>query len=336
MNQWTPGEPLFHVVDPRQFDRPRLEGLVALTEAARAMARTREGALALQQRLAHRRAMLYFTQPSTRTFLSFNNPCHVLGMVTSEIRDPSTSSEVKGETIEDSIRTFSAYVDVIIMRTWAEGLASRMARLMDTWPRPVPIVNAGSGRDLHPTQGLLDIYTLHLSFAKQGGIDGKVIGFMGDLRRGRTVRSLCYLLANYREVSLGFIAPEPFTLGDDIKAYLTEHGVPFWETDDLHQALPQLDAIYVTRLQSEHDAPGEASVIDYQRFSIGLAEMARLKPNGVVMHPLPRGAELATAVDSDPRATYWRLERNGMWLRVALLLTILGEAQGFDGVPPLA
>ena len=143
--------------------------------------------------------MLYFTQPSTRTFLSFNNACHILGMRTSEIRDPSTSSEVKGESFEDSIRTFSSYVDVIVMRTKESGRAAQAARLMNGIPRPVPVINAGSGSDQHPTQALLDIYTLQRSFEDCGGIDGKVIGMMGDLKRGRTVRSLCYLMKNYSE-----------------------------------------------------------------------------------------------------------------------------------------
>ena len=150
------------------------------------MAKSRNGARKLQTLLANRRAMLYFTQPSTRTFLSFNNACHILGIRTSEIRDPSISSEVKGESFEDSIRTFSSYVDVIIMRTWGAGMAEQSAALMDRINRPVPIINAGSGKDQHPTQALLDIYTLERSFEKRGGIDGKVIALMGDLKRGRT------------------------------------------------------------------------------------------------------------------------------------------------------
>ena len=173
--------------------------------------------------LPTRRAMLYFTQPSTRTFLSFNNACHILGMRTSEIRDPSTSSEVKGESFEDSIRTFSSYVDVIVMRTKESGRAAQAARLMNGIPRPVPVINAGSGSDQHPTQALLDIYTLQRSFEDMGGIDGKVIGMMGDLKRGRTVRSLCYLMKNYKSVRLVFIAPEQFAMEPDVKAYLDQH-----------------------------------------------------------------------------------------------------------------
>ena len=201
---------IFHVLDPRQFRRADLDELCRLTTRVRGLAKTKEGARMLQTLLPHKRAMLYFTQPSARTFLSFNNACHVLGIRTSEIRDASTSSELKGETVEDSIRTFSSYVDLIIMRTLGEGLAAQAAAAMDRIQRPVPIINAGSGRDQHPTQALLDIYTLERSFEGRGGIDGKTIGLMGDLRRGRTARSLAYLMKNYRGIRLVFIAPDAF------------------------------------------------------------------------------------------------------------------------------
>src|SRR5688572_13560388 len=266
--------------------------------------------------------MLYFTQPSTRTFLSFNNACHILGMRTSEIRDPSTSSEVKGESFEDSIRTFSSYVDVIVMRTKESGRAAQAARLMNGIPRPVPVINAGSGSDQHPTQALLDIYTLARSFDGQGGIDGKVIGMMGDLKRGRTVRSLCYLMRNYTGVRLVFIAPEQFAMQADVKAYLDQHGIRYGETTNLDDVLPTLDALYVTRMQTEWDTAGESSAVDLRRFSIGERELARLKREAIIMHPLPRGPEIDPAVDQDPRAMYWRQERNGMWMRVAVLIKI--------------
>ena len=311
----------------------------------------------LRDLLPTRRAMLYFTQPSTRTFLSFNNACHILGMRTSEIRDPSTSSEVKGESFEDSIRTFSSYVDVIIMRTKESGRAAQAADLMNGIPRPVPVINAGSGSDQHPTQALLDIYTLQRSFEEHGGIDGKVIGMMGDLKRGRTVRSLCYLMKNYYGVRLVFIAPEQFAMQPDVKAHLDEHRIPYHETTRLDEALPSLDALYVTRMQTEWDTAGESRAVDLSRFSIGAPQLARLKrdaivmhplPRGpeidpsvdlsrfsigapqlarlkrdaIIMHPLPRGPEIDPAVDQDPRAMYWRQERNGMWMRVAVLIKI--------------
>lgn len=315
---------LFHVIDPRVFERALLDELCELATRVRTLAKTDAGARALRDLLPTRRAMLYFTQPSTRTFLSFNNACHILGMRTSEIRDPSTSSEVKGESFEDSIRTFSSYVDVVVMRTKEPGRAAQAARLMDGIPRPVPVINAGSGSDQHPTQALLDIYTLARSFADRDGIDGKVIGMMGDLKRGRTVRSLCYLMKSYADVKLVFIAPTEFAMQGDVKSYLEQHGIAYRETADLGQALPALDALYVTRMQSEWDTSGESKRVDLTRFSIGPEQMSLLKRDSIVMHPLPRGPEIDPAIDSDPRAMYWRQERNGMWMRVAVLIKIFG------------
>ena len=313
---------LFHVIDTRGFDRELLDELCDLTTRVRSIAKTGEGARALQGLLPHARAMLYFPQPSTRTFLSFNNACHILGIRTSEIRDPATSSEVKGESFDDSIRTFSSYVDAIIMRTPEAGYAARAAALMDRIPRPVPIVNAGSGKDQHPTQALLDIYTLERSFALHGGIDGKTIAMMGDLKRGRTVRSLCGLMRNYRGVRLVLVAPAAFAMEDDVKVELRAQGIPFTETSRLADVLPEIDALYVTRMQTEWDTAGESNAMDYSQFSITPANVQRLKPDAVIMHPLPRGPEIDPAVDDDPRAMYWRQERNGMWMRVAILVKI--------------
>jgi aspartate carbamoyltransferase catalytic subunit len=195
---------------------------------------------------------------------------------------------------------------------------------MDTTFRPIPVINAGSGSDQHPTQALLDIYTLDRSFSQRGGIDGKLIGMMGDLKRGRTVRSLCYLMKNYPDVRLVFIAPEQFAMQNDVKGHLEEHGISFTETEQLEKVLPELDALYITRMQSEWDKADESRAVDFRRFSVGTKELGMLKPEGIIMHPLPRGPELDPAADTDPRATYWRQERNGMWMRVAVLLKIFG------------
>jgi len=315
---------MFHVVDTNIFDRPLLDDLCELTTLVRTVAKSSDGARSLQQLAPTKRAMLYFTQPSTRTFLSMNNACHILGIRTSEIRNAEVSSEVKGETFEDSIRTFSSYVDLIIMRTPEAGYAARAAALMDSIPRQVPIINAGSGKDQHPTQALLDIYTLERSFEDSGGINGRIIGMMGDLKRGRTVRSLSRLMRHYEGVKLVFIAPDAFEMEPDIKAFLTEHGIPFDETGRLHEVLPELDAVYVTRTQSEHDVDDESSAVNLAPFTIGTDELGLMKETAVVMHPLPRGPEITIEVDQDPRAMYWRQERNGMWMRVALIAKLFG------------
>jgi aspartate carbamoyltransferase catalytic subunit len=318
----SPSKKFFHIIKTQQFDRALLDEMCELTTAIRRFAKDKEGLLYLRSLLPHKRAMLYFTQPSTRTFLSFNTACQILGMQTSEIRDASTSSEVKGESFLDSIRTFSSYVDAIIMRTPGEGEAEKCARFFDSIERTIPVLNAGSGKDQHPTQALLDIYTLERSFRQNGGIDGKTIGMMGDLKRGRTVRSLCYLMQNYRDVKLVFIAPPAFQIGDDVKMYLKENKIKFVETLDLMKYVGDLDAIYITRIQDEHDKNGESKKVDMAKFKFGQEQLKRFKKSGIIMHPLPRRDEIHPSIDNDPRAKYWRQERNGMWMRVAILAKI--------------
>ncbi len=310
----------YHILMSQQFSRERLDALGHLATRIRIISKTREGNHFLKGLLFDRRAMLYFTQPSSRTFLSFSAACQILGLETEEVRDTATSSEVKGETQEDSVRTFSSYFDLIIMRTQLGGLAEKMAWMLSNAERPVPIVNAGSGADQHPTQALLDIYTLQRSFEEQGGIDGKHVVFVGDLARGRTVRSLAYLLTSYDNVKQTFVAPPSLQIGDDIRAMLTERGVEFADAATLDEVVADADAVYMTRIQDEWDT--EETTYDLSDFCFGLPQLERLKKTAVVMHPLPRREELSPDIDHDPRAVYWRQMRNGMWVRAALIATI--------------
>jgi aspartate carbamoyltransferase catalytic subunit len=269
--------------------------------------------------------MLYFTQPSTRTFLSFYAACQILGLKTAEVRDASTSSEMKGESPEDTVRTFSSYVDVMIMRTPLQGFAEKVAWVLSNTERPIPIINAGSGKDQHPTQSLLDIYTLQRSFERRGGPDGKRVAFVGDLARGRTVRSLAYLLTNYTDVKQYFVAPKQLQIGQDVLSQLDEAGVDYCLCEDLEPIIPEVDAIYMTRIQDEWDeTPGESTEVDTSRFFFRYDHLAMLQPHAVIMHPLPRRKEIDPRVDEDPRAVYWRQVRNGMWIRVALIAETFG------------
>ncbi len=315
----------YHTLFAQQFDYPLLERLVNLANAIRAIAKTRAGMEFLRSQVSHKRAMLYFSQPSSRTFLSFASACQILGVPTGEVRDTSISSEFKGESREDSVRTFSSYFDLIIMRTPEKGLAEHMAWVLSNSDRPIPIINAGSGQDQHPTQALLDIYTLMRSFERAGGLCDRTVLFCGDLLRGRTVRSLSYLLTNYPNIRQIFVAPEPLQVGEDVLQILRDKGVAFERTDDFHAAIPKADAVYMTRIQDEWDtAKGESACIDTSRFKFGIEELKLLSPRAVIMHPLPRRDEIATAVDSDPRAMYWRQMRNGMWIRTALIAMTFG------------
>lgn len=314
---------LKHVLSADQFDRPTLDYLYKLINTIRRFDKTKEGLMYLKSLLPHKRAMLYFTQPSTRTFLSFQSACHILGMTASEIRDSSTSSERKGESIEDSLRTFASYVDLIIMRSPVAGLSNRIATLLDETPRPVPIINAGSGPDEHPTQALLDVYTLQRSFKSPEAIEHKTVCMVGDLKRGRTVRSLSRLLTNYPGVRILFVSPPQFKIEDDLRGYLIKRQTAFEETTDFLGAIGAADAIYMTRVQDEYDVQG-APKVDSSGYRLRHEHLNLLKSDCVIMHPLPRRDELDPAIDKDPRARYWRQERNGMWTRVALLTMVCG------------
>ncbi|MEM9354179.1 MAG: aspartate carbamoyltransferase [Planctomycetota bacterium] len=355
---------LRHVIFGGQFTVDMLEDLAATADHIRVLSKRREGQDFLMNLLHHKRAMLYFTQPSTRTFLSFMAACQILGITCNEVRDPSTSSETKGETRFDSLRMFSSYFDLIIMRSPRAKLSEACAYLMNdlerSGNRSVPIINAGSGADEHPTQALLDVYTLQRTFQFQSprdspagnrfdqmaatypgltrGLSGKVYGFCGDIGRGRTVRSLAELLANYEGITLIFFAPNHPTLAlrPDTRERLDRRGVRYFEVDSLEEpidgkpAIEQLDALYMTRIQKEHnDAQDTASFeqIDFDRYRLTLDLVHRMKTYAPILHPFPRDqhfGEIPPEIDNDPRAMYFRQARNGMWIRAALLASIFG------------
>jgi aspartate carbamoyltransferase catalytic subunit len=324
INYFSKNDRIFDCLFSQQFDKEILEKLFRIASNIRAIAKKKEGLDWLQTLLSHKRAMLYFIQPSTRTFISFQSACHILGMKVSEIRSTSTSSELKGESPEDTIRTFSSYADLIIMRHFQEGFAEKSAWLLNGTKRPIPVINGGSGKDQHPTQALLDLYTLNWAFYDKGGIGNKHIVMAGDLKRGRTVRSLTYLLTNYPKVKFTFVSPEYLKIEDDIKLYLKNKKYKFTETDNLKDAIKTADAIYMTRIQDEYDINNESKNIDYSKFHLTKGHLKLMKKTAIILHPLPRRAEISTEVDSDPRAMYWRQERNGMWIRTALIAYIFG------------
>jgi aspartate carbamoyltransferase catalytic subunit len=309
-----------HVLFAQQFDRAFLDALCETATRTRRIAKTKGGRMFLQSLLQDRRAMLYFAQPSTRTFLSFYAACQIVGLHPAEVRDTSTSSELKGESPEDSVRTFSSYFDLIIMRHPKGGFAEKIAWLLSNTDRAVPVINAGSGKDQHPTQALLDIYTLQRSFEGRGGIEGKTIAFVGDLLRGRTVRSLAQTLTLYPGVRMRFVAPPALQIAPDVLDQLAAAGVDVELTEDFAGVIPGADAIYMTRIQDEWDGPGERAGVDVGNFCFTADHLTLLKPEAILMHPLPRRNEIAVEVDDDPRAMYWRQARNGMWIRVALIL----------------
>lgn len=353
---------LRHVIFSGQFPVDLLEDLASTADKIRLLSRSRTGQDFLLNLLHHKRAMLYFTQPSTRTFLSFMAACQILGVTCNEVRDPTTSSETKGETRFDSLRMFSSYFDLVIMRSPIARLAESCAYLMNDLDRSnnrsVPIINAGSGADEHPTQALLDVYTLQRTFQftnpqdspvksrldvlrrefpqLKTGLAGKVYGFCGDIGRGRTVRSLAALLAQYADVTLVFVSPDHPTLriGNDLRTRLAQRGVRMVELESLESsldgkpAIEQFDALYMTRIQKEHDIEADESAfarMDFSRYKLSPKLVRRMKPYTPILHPFPRDqhfGEIPPEIDDDPRAMYFRQARNGMWIRAALLAHI--------------
>ena len=313
---------LYDVIYAQQFERRFLDSICQLADKIRLLAQTKMGHNKLRHLLPHKRAMLYFVQPSTRTFLSFQNACYMLGLHVSEIRGTTTSSEVKGESPEDTLRTFASYVDLIISRHPEAGFAEKTAWVLNQTEHPVAVINGGSGPDQHPTQALLDIYTLNREFQNIGGLDGKKIAMVGDLKRGRTVRSLSYLMKNYKDVEIYYVAPKIFKMRDDIKEFLKRHNIPYHETEDFESIMPHVDAIYMTRIQNEYSENPSGEAESYPDFHFRKDHLDIIKPHTIIMHPLPRRFEIDVAVDKDPRAAYWRQECNGMWIRTALIAHI--------------
>lgn len=307
-----------HVLRSQQFDRPLLEQLFRRADWFHNKIRTLHGRRMLQEILRSRMLFTVFYEPSTRTRMSFAAAAQHLGMEVVTTENASEfSSAVKGESLEDTIRVLCEYhPDVIVIRHHETGAAERAARVSSR-----PIVNAGDGQGQHPTQALLDLYTIRQEI---GRLDGLTVTIGGDLARGRTARSLAYLLTKFDKARLIFIAPPGLEMGDDIKEHLAEKGTPFIEESSLAVALPKSDVVYWTRIQKERAAPGVDHEAVARQFSIGSRELELMKPEAVLMHPLPRNAEIAAAVDSDPRAAYFRQAGNGMLIRMALLEWVIG------------
>jgi len=298
-------------INSNQYSLENLLHLCKLTDKIRNIASTSEGFKYLKTILSDKRAILYFKQPSTRTFLSFQNACHIIGISCSEIRDTSTSSEVKGETELDAIKTFSQYVDLIIMRHPSSDFIYEISENLSNDMR---IINAGSGTDEHPTQALLDFYTIY-----KYGLENKKIAFVGDLLRGRTVRSLALLLNKVKGIKLYFVAPKAFQIKDDI---LQQLNVEYELTDDFEKVLPEMDVIYMTRLQDEYGGTNE--IIDTNKYNINSSNINTLKDDAIILHPLPRRNEIAIEIDKNKRAKYWQQCENGMWMRVGLIMNMFG------------
>lgn len=303
---WSDRAILHHVVESQQFTVPLL---MELFDRSRGMERVvaRGGSLDYQNRIM---ATVFYT-PSTRTRFSFEAAMHRLGgRVLSTEQARAFSSEMEGEQVEDSIRIIGSYSDVIVIRHHEQGGAARAAQVS-----PVPVINAGDGNGgQHPTQALLDLYTIY----RERPLDGLSVAIIGELDKGRTARSLAYLLAKFDRVRIFFVSPPELAMKPDILEYLDEHRVHYEVESNIEKVIPEADVIYQTRIR-----PDRVADLNLRRYAIDSALVQRMKPDAMILHPLPRTVELDKTVDNDPRALYFRQAVNGLYVRMALLTMVL-------------
>ncbi len=256
-----------------------------------------------------------FYEPSTRTRLSFETAMLNLGGSVIGFSDAGSSSAAKGESVSDTIRVISCFADICAMRHPKEG-APMVAATHST----IPVINAGDGGHQHPTQTLTDLLTIR---AIKGRLDNFTIGLCGDLKFGRTVHSLINALVRYNDIQFVFISPEELTIPDYIIEMLREKNIPFREVRKLEDVMPELDILYMTRVQKERFFNEEDYVRLKDYYILDTEKMELAKKDMIVLHPLPRVNEISVEVDSDPRAVYFRQVQYGVYVRMALLLTLL-------------
>lgn len=308
-----------HVLAAEQFDREQMSELFVradeFIESDAQIADRRE----VMQKHFGRLMLSMFYEPSTRTRFSFEIAAKKLGIEVVGTENASEfSSAAKGESIEDTIRVFNEYgVDAISLRTKEEGHASLAAGVSD-----VAIINGGDGKAEHPTQAVLDMYTIQNEL---GGLNGLNVVIGGDLAHGRTARSLALLLSKYSDNKISFVSTPELQIGNDIKVRLKEDGTKFDQTSEMYDALRDADVVYWTRLQLERLNPDEELSIGQEGFVIGPTALGLLPENAIIMHPLPRQDEIPTTTDADPRSKYFSQAGNGLYVRMAILDSIMSN-----------
>ena len=270
-----------------------------------------------QDACAHKQLATLFFEPSTRTRLSFESAMLGLGGSVLGFSSASSSSTAKGETVGDTIHTVSCYADIIAMRHPKEGAPFAAAQVAE-----VPIINAGDGGHNHPTQTLTDLLTIH---REKGRLNNVTIRFCGDLKFGRTVHSLINALSRYENINYVLISPTELKLPRYVKEEaLKKRNIPYTQTTDLESVIPDLDILYMTRVQRERFFNEEDYLRLKDSYILTPEKLEKAKEALIILHPLPRVNEISVAVDKDPRAAYWRQVKNGKFIRMALILKLLG------------
>lgn len=296
------------IVSVRDFTREEIDYILRATDQIEPLAR--KGSEMLRGKIL---ATAFF-EPSTRTRLSFESAMYRLGGTCIGFADPKAAAIEKGENLADTVRVLENYADALVIRHPLEG-AARLAAEFSS----VPVINAGSGAEEHPTQALLDLYTIK---REKGAIDGLSIGLVGDLRYGRTVHSLAYALAQY-DVKLHLVSPDMLRMRGDVLVEV-EKRIPVKESADLPRVLPDLDVIYMTRIQKERFP----DLAEYEKvkgsYRLGLAELGSAKADAIVMHPLPRIDEISPDVDATAHSKYFKQVWYGLLTRMTLISLVLG------------
>ncbi len=302
-----------HVLSVKQFaDKTLLKDLFESAAKLQAMAPDQ-----YPQSLKHKTLATIFYEPSTRTRLSFETAIQNLGgnVITTE-NAGEFSSAMKGESLEDTIKVINTFADGIILRHPEAGSADRAAAVS-----LAPIINAGDGASQHPTQALLDVYSIQKDMGK---LDGLKVALVGDLLYGRTVHSLITLLSMYN-VGFYLIAPENLQMPQEYLDQLDEHSVPYTKLESWDSVIGSIDVLYMTRIQKERFESPEKYQELKDSFILTADDVAKMKPKAIILHPLPRVNEIDPAVDADPRAKYFEQVRNGLFLRMALLDSTYSE-----------
>ena len=307
-----------HLIDVTDLSVTEIDSLIATAEDIL------EHPADYQELCKHKQLATLFFEPSTRTRLSFESAMLSLGGSVLGFSDAASSSSAKGETVGDTVHAVSCYADIIAMRHPKEGAPFAAAQVAE-----VPVINAGDGGHNHPTQTLTDLLTIH---REKGRLNGLTVGFCGDLKFGRTVHSLVAALSRCTDVRYVFISPTELKLPRYVKEiYLKANGIPYEQTTDLEAALEDLDVLYMTRVQRERFFNEEDYLRLKDSYVLTPEKLAGAKADLSILHPLPRVNEISAAVDRDPRAAYWRQVRNGKYIRMALILLLLGIGGGSAG-----
>ncbi len=300
-----------HILSTQQFfDKDLLESIFRQAEYWEK--NSQKNTIQRNTPLANRILACIFYEPSTRTRLSFESAILRLGgRVISTENAGHFSSAIKGETLEDSIRVISEYADFIVLRHSEAGSAIKAAAVSS-----VPVINAGDGDGEHPTQALLDFYTIQkeLNCSRLTDLNGLKIALAGDLRYGRTIHSLIHLISILKDVEIFLVSPPELTLPQKFKNFLQKKKIKWTQTNKINDALPLIDMLYMTRIQKER-------FIDEVKnpFILNKKLMKSMQKHAIIMHPLPRAGEIDPEVDSDPRSAYFRQATNGLYVRMALL-----------------